>query len=51
MYRVLRQCANFIWDAEAEEAFKVLKMYLAHLSKIANPVSCETLLLYLAISE
>ena len=40
-----------MWDEEANEAFQALKTYLAHLPKIVGPLSGETLLLYLAVSE
>ena len=50
-FRVLRKCANFVWEWEADEAFYALKTYLAHLLKIASPLLGEILLLYLAISE
>jgi len=50
-FHVLRRGANFTWDQEADEAFQVQKAYLAHLPKITSPLSGETLLFYLAISE
>ena len=43
--------ANFVWDAEADEALQALKSYLAHLSKIASALPGETFLLYLVISK
>ena len=48
---VLRRCANFVWDKEADEAFQALKAYLTHLPKIASPFPKETLLPYLVVSK
>ena len=51
LYCVLQRHANFMWDKEADGAFQPLKVYLAHLPKIASPVLGETLLLYVVILE
>ena len=50
-FHVLRRRANFKRDKEADKAFQALKIYLAHLPKIASPLPGEKLLLYLVISK
>ena len=35
----------------SNDAFQALKVYLAHLPKVASTIPGETLLLYLAVSE
>jgi len=50
-FRILRRCANFTWDQQADEAFQALKTYLAQLLKITSPFRGEVLILYLVVSE
>ena len=36
-FRVLKRCASFEWNEEANATFQLLKKYLFRLPKIANP--------------
>nr|XP_043629940.1 uncharacterized protein LOC122601246 [Erigeron canadensis] len=53
-FRTLKGCLrkqDFSWSAEAEEAFKDMKKFLADLPTLTAPIAGETLTLYLAASK
>ena len=49
-FKTLKQ-AEFEWTEEAEESFNQLKGYLASLPKLVSPISGDTLVLYVSVSE
>nr|XP_043638079.1 uncharacterized protein LOC122609083 [Erigeron canadensis] len=53
-FRTLKGCLrkqDFSWSAEAKEAFKDMKKFLADLPTLTAPIAGETLTLYLAASK
>ena len=42
---------RFLWDNKYEQAFRVLKEYLAKSSLLSKPIDGEPLFLYLVVSE
>ena len=50
-FKVLKKTTCFGWDEEAGQAFQNLNEYLGRLHRIVSPVTEESLLAYLAVSN
>ncbi|KAL0401607.1 UNVERIFIED_CONTAM: hypothetical protein Slati_4190600 [Sesamum latifolium] len=50
-FKILRGVAKFEWNKTSQEAFDILKRYLVSPPLLTKPMTCETLYLYMAVSE